>query len=101
MAKGTEAKANLINKLIQAVGEDYLGEYDKKHYFWSTENGEKIQIAVSMTCPKNPVAVIETQSDLNFEDMDNKEVRPTKFEPAEITQEEENKVAELIAKLGL
>lgn len=56
-----------------------------------------------MTCPKNPVTVVEVEKDFDFEEMDNqtKEIRPTKFEPAEITQEEKDKVAELIAKLGL
>jgi len=102
MAKGNEAKKNLINKLIAAVGpEDYLGEYDKKYYFWSEENGEKIQIAINLTCPKNPVAVIESD-ELNFEDLNqSKEVHPVKFEPAEITKEEEDKIAELIEKMGL
>ena len=91
MAKGNEAKRNLINKLIAAVGPAaYLGEYDKKYYFWSEENGEQIQVAIAMTCPKNPVAVIDDNlgGDLDFENMDKTEVRPTTFEPAEITQEE-------------
>ena len=104
MAKGNEAKRNLINKLIAAVGPAaYLGEYDKKYYFWSEENGEQIQVAVTMTCPKNPVAVIDTSSDgeLDFENMGKTEVRPTTFEPVEITQEEKNKIAELMEKLGL
>lgn len=103
MARGAEAKENLINKIISAPNIEYIGEYDKKHYFWSEENGEKIQIAIAMTCPKNPVAVIDNNigGDLDFENMDKAEVRPTTFEPAEITQEEKDKVAELIEKLGL
>lgn len=104
MAKGNEAKRNLINKLIAAVGPAaYLGEYDKKYYFWSEENGEQIQVAIAMTCPKNPVAVIDDNlgGDLDFENMDKTEVRPTTFEPAEITQEEQDKIAELMEKLGL
>lgn len=102
MAKGAIAKQNLINKIIKATDIDYIGEYDKKYYFWSEENGEKIQIAISMTCPKNPVATIENKKELNFEEIDeHKEVRPIKFEPAEITQEEQDKIAELIEKLGI
>ena len=103
MARGAEAKENFINKIISVPNIEYIGEYDKKHYFWSEENGEKIQIAIAMTCPKNPVAVIDNNmdGDLDFENMDNAEVRPTTFEPAEITQEEKDKVAELIEKLGL
>lgn len=102
MAKGNEAKKNLIDKLIAAVGPAaYLGEYDKKYYFWSEENGEQIQVAIAMTCPKNPVVAVES-NELNFEDINKgKEVYPAKFEPAEITQEEKDKVAELMKKLGL
>lgn len=101
MAKGAIAKQNLINKIINIAGTDYIGEYDKKYYFWSDENGEKIQIAIAMTCPKNPVVEVKP-TELDFENMsNNKEVHPTNFEPAEITQEEQDKVAELIEKLGL
>lgn len=101
MAKGTEAKNNLMNKIINIRGIDYIGEYDKKHYFWSEENGEKIQVAISLTCPKNPMVVVQPQEDFNFEDDSPNEIHPAKFEPTEITQEEKDKVAELIEKLGL
>ena len=70
MGKGNEAKTNLMNKIVAALGENYIGEFEKKHYFWSTENGEQVQVAISMTCPKNPVAVVNTSpsDELNFED---------------------------------
>lgn len=55
MAKGAIAKENLVKRFAEAVGADYVGEFDKKYYFWSTENGERVQIAVAMTCPKNPI----------------------------------------------
>ncbi len=78
-----------------------MGEYDKKYYFWSEENGEQIQVAIAMTCPKNPVIVVESD-ELDFENPDaKKEIHPAKFEPTEITQEEKDKVAELIKKLGI
>ena len=38
MAKGQEAKDNLIKKILNGTaGSDYIGEYDKKHYFWLDE----------------------------------------------------------------
>ena len=52
MAKGNQAKENFINKIISENKDIYIGCYEKKHYFWSTENGEKIQVAITMTCPK-------------------------------------------------
>ena len=32
MAKGANAKLAVINKLAEAFGSDYIGEYDKKQY---------------------------------------------------------------------
>ena len=70
MAKGAQAKEALIKRFAAAVGADYCGEADKKYYFWSQENGERVQIAVSMTCPKTPVAFNGNGGDLNFDDED-------------------------------
>lgn len=58
MAKGSVAKENLVNKFKSALGADYVG-YDadsKKYYFWSSENGERMQVAITMTVPKVPFA---------------------------------------------
>ena len=106
MAKGAEAKANVVKKLQAAFGADFVGEYDKKVYVWAQENGEKIQIAISMTCPKNPIGVVNPASmdfggDLDFENMGAPVVAQTSFEPAEISDEEKQTVADLMAKLGL
>ena len=70
MARGAEAKANFIKRLSTALGADYIGEVDKKYYVWSTENGERVQLAIALTCPKTPVAVQGNGGDLNFEDDD-------------------------------
>ena len=69
MAKGAEAKANFIQRIKTALGADYIGEVDKKYYVWSTENGERVQLAIALTCPKTPVAT-EQAAGLNFEDED-------------------------------
>ena len=69
-AKGSIAKDNLIKRFATAVGDDYIGTSDdgKKFYFWSAENGEKVQVAVSMTVPKTPVAFEAKGGDINFGD---------------------------------
>ena len=67
MAKGAEAKANFIQRIKTALGADYIGEVDKKYYVWSTENGERVQLAIALTCPKTPIAS-EQASGLNFDD---------------------------------
>ena len=104
MAKGAIGKQNVINKIQQAFGADYIGEYDKKIYVWTTENGERIQIALSLTCPKVPVAISDnpTTGDFNFEDdAPNVVVAAGAYQPAEITKEERERVNDLMKRLGL
>ena len=104
MAKGTIGKQNVINKIKQAFGADFIGEYDKKIYVWTTENGERIQIALSLTCPKVPVAIPDnpTTGDFNFEDdAPNVVVAAGAYQPAEITKEERERVNDLMKRLGL
>ena len=104
MAKGTIGKQNVVNKIKQAFGADYIGEYDKKFYVWTQENGERIQIAISLTCPKTMVAVADAPAtgDFNFEDdAPSTVVAAGAYQPAEITPEERERVNDLIKKLGL
>ena len=104
MAKGTIGKQNVINKIKAAFGADFIGEYDKKIYVWTQENGERIQIALSLTCPKVPVAISDnpTTGDFNFEDdAPNVVVAAGAYQPAEITKEERERVNDLMKRLGL
>ena len=103
MARGAEAKSFVVAKLKEVFGEDYIGESSNKHYVWAKEGGEKIQIAISLTCPKNPIGTVDMSS--AFSDGIDFEAAPvvaqTTFTPAEITPEEEANLANLMAKLGL
>lgn len=102
MAKGTLAKENLIKKIAAALpAGDYIGEFDKKYYFWSEENGERVQIAVSMTCPKNPVGEVSISKGGGIDFTAPKTVAPTVHEPAEITEEEQENIKVLMQRLGL
>ena len=104
MAKGTIGKQNVINKIKAAFGADYIGEYDKKIYVYTQENGERIQIAISLTCPKVQVAVADAPAtgDFNFEDdAPSTVVAAGAFQPADITTEERERVNDLMKKLGL
>jgi len=99
MAKGNEAKAALIKRFAAAVGADYLGEQDKKYYFNSKENGEVVQIAISMTCPKTPVTFNGHGGDLNF---DEDEPAPaTSASPVEMSEDEQATLERLMNELGL
>lgn len=104
MAKGNIAKQVVIDKIRAAFGVDFIGEYDKKIYVWAKENGENIQIAISLTCPKVPVEVTAAPvtGDFNFEDdTPSVVVAAGAYQPAEITDEERARVNDLMIKLGL
>lgn len=102
MAKGNIAKDKVIEKIAQAFGQNYIGIYDKKVYVWSEENGEKIQIAISLTCPKVQVGAVDSGSNaLDFENMGATIAAPTEFQPAEISEQERENITELMRKLGL
>lgn len=108
MAKGSVAKSKVAKMLADAFGKDFIGEYDKKYYVQAEENGEMVQVAIALTCPKNPVAVsgyVNVSAEMNFEDDDNKPKMITTIansdEKLEITKEEENNIADMMRRLGL
>lgn len=96
MAVGNEAKEKLMNKIIAALGDSYIGMYDKKYYFNSIEDGVPKQVAISLTCPKNPVgaAVSPTSNEIDFTAEPEKPVM-------EITPDEQAMIDKLKAELGL
>ena len=106
MAKGQIAKDLVEKKIIAAFGTDYVGTCDKKIYVTAMENGEKVQVAISLTCPKIPIIVDNTVQigDFNFEDPTLATITTSAtgtFIPAEISDEERKNVADLMARLGL
>lgn len=104
-AKGTIAKQNVVKKIQEIFGADFIGEIDKKIYVWTQENGERVQIALSLTCPKTPVSVSNYVptfgGGMDFEAMDTATAVSETLAPAEITDEERQTIADLMAKLGL
>ena len=96
MAKGSIAKENLIKRFAAAVGEDYICEKDKKFYFWSTENGERVQVAIALTVPKTPVECTAPGGDLNFDTE-----APASTKPVEMGEDEKATLDRLMAELGL
>ena len=105
--KGSVAKENVIKKLAVAFGDNFIGEYDKKVYLWENDGGEMVQIAISLTCPKVPIQVDKTVStssgDWDFSDNPKVDtaVAVLSAAPAEITDEEKQNIADLMARLGL
>ena len=103
MAKGAIAKTKIAEKLKTLFGADYVGESGGKYYVYENDGGEKIQIAISLTCPKNPIGAVDMSN--AFGDGLDFEAEPvlaqTKFEPAEITEQEKDNLKALMDRLGL
>lgn len=91
MAKGAIAKEKVIKIISDAFGTNYIGEHDKKIYVQAEENGEMVQVALTLTCPKNPIGGVVEK--VNLLETDVVEVK--------MTQEEEKNIADLMARLGL
>ena len=69
-AKGNEAKQNLLKRMEELFGKDYVG-YDaaaKKFYIWSREDGVRTQVALAMTVPKTPYGGESTMMDFSDKD---------------------------------
>ena len=101
-AKGTIAKQNVIEKLKEAFGTNFITSEGSKAYVWAYDGpGEKVQIALSLTCPKNLVGAAGSTSGepemIDFEAM-SAIGQPA---PPQITKTEEDNIKELMAKLGL
>ena len=106
-ARGNVAKERLIKKFIGVSGVRFLGEYDKKYYFEEDDGGERVQIAIALTCPKTNIEVAENvvadSGDWDFSDdaPATTKVAVSNAPPAEITEEEKENIANLLLKLGL
>lgn len=98
MAKGAIVKQVVEDKLREAFGKDFLGIADKKVYVQAEEDGQMVQVAITMTCPKTPFITDRAAADGfpegNFAD-------PTEYKPAEITSDELDNVRKMIKELGL
>ena len=107
MARGNIAKESVIKKIANEFGADFIGEYDKKVYVWANDGGERVQIAISLTCPKTPIQVDMNVSagggDWDFSDdaPKNTTIAVASAAPAEITEEEKSNLADLMSRLGL
>ena len=100
MAKGALAKENVKTAIKNALGADFVGEYDGKLYTWADDEIGKIQVSIALTCPKVYRGVEDTEStEMNFDD--DVTVGSVGFKPADITQEEQDTLASLMERLGI
>lgn len=92
--KGSVAKLFVENKIKEMFGENFIGSADKKLYVLADDGGQKVQIAISLTCPKVGLDI----EGKGFVD----DIGTYTGEPViEITPEEEENIQTLIKKLNL
>ena len=101
-AKGTIAKEVIANKLKEVFGADFLGEVNKKIYIQVPENGEMVQIAVSMTYTKTPISVstapVVRNGIMDFEA--EPELVASKI-TIEVTEDERATIQDMMRRFGL
>lgn len=103
-ARGSIAKDAVVKRLMEAFGEDYIGEFDKKQYVWANDGGQKVQIAIALTCPKTNVGDAPTErvsNVLDFENMSAADVGSATRRNVEITEDEKAHIQKLMAELNL
>lgn len=102
-ARGTAAKQHVIEKLREAFGTNFVGVDGSKVYVWSYDSpGEKVQIALSLTCPKVEFGADLGSSTGDPDMIDFEAISPTgQPAPPQITPTEEQNIKDLMAKLGL
>lgn len=112
MARGSQAKTEVIEKIIETFGQDKTIFYDKKLYITTEEDGAPIQVCLTLTCPKTLVSPSGAATPaeppksafgggFDFESMGVGTPEPTVFQPAAITPEERDTVRELMKRLNL
>ena len=107
MARGATAKISVENVIKEAFGANFAGVADKKLYIWADDGGEKVQIAITLTCPKTNVDFGDNAGGFIEAGPATGTVAPyvgkrVTVEPiVEMTPEEEKNIADLIKKLGL
>ena len=93
MAKGSESKELFYKKILETFDGSFLYNGNKEIRIPMVENGELIQLKVSVVCAKENVNIGNAGTEVKGS-----------IEPkvaADITEEEKTEVVNLIEKLGL
>ena len=100
MAKGALAKADVTKKILSMF--DNAFEYGKEIRIPMIENGEQVQIKVTLTCAKENVECgADTALPGEFPTPVNAAPTPVNTAPVQPTVEEKQNVANLLRSLGL
>lgn len=88
--RGSVAKTRVIERIREIFGEDYITTENNKTYIWADDGGERVQIAISLTCPKNFVGVYEGAP-----------ITKDNADSVKITDQEKHNIELLMNRLGL
>ncbi len=103
MARGSNAKLEVANRIAEAFGTDYVGESGGNYYVWADDGGSRVQIKLAMTCVKaeNEIGGTPTPTvvDGGLDFTKSTPVAPPV--PVEVTKEEQENIENLMARLGL
>jgi len=99
-AKGSILKQEIIKKLLEVFPGSFLYNDGKEVRICGNENGEDLQVKVTLTCAKENVAA---GSDIDFPSLINvkENLNNTEVVPTQPTQEEKDNVRRLMEALNL
>lgn len=102
MARGNLAKEQ-VNKIIEkAFGPDYITIDGSKIYVWAQDGNERVQIALTMTCPKTPIETGNSNHSNEPENVfDNYGAAKAPAPANDMTQQEQETIRALMERLGL
>lgn len=104
MARGSESKASVFKKLMEVYPESFWEDEDKILRIPVTENGDVIEIKVTLTAAKNNLGGGAAASAFvapGQEEVSSFMPAPEPSVEVEVTEEEKERVAQLLASLGL
>lgn len=103
MARGSQFKKEILNKMLEIFPNSFLYNDEKELRICGQEDGEEIQLKCVLTCakvnvePNGDIAIPgEVSADINFEDS-----KPIEQKVVEPTQEEKDNVKKLMETFGL
>ena len=95
MARGAEAKQTITDKINQSIEGSFI--YGKEIRVPLQENGERVEIKVTLTCAKENVG-----GDSAFATPQGETSQPAQASvPAAPTEQEKANIADLMSRLGL
>lgn len=108
MPRGSNAKVLVERKIAEMFGDDYVGSNGGKVIVWADDGGERVQIALAMTCPKEFVengikigAAAPSKPTGAWEPSAWDVTPPKKEEEVMISDDEQARIEELMRRVGL